>query len=112
MKLLWPMIILLSALAAGLVMFVSPDVGVGRPLILLWFVCICPGMMLIRIFQLQEPMTEWALALALSLAIDAAIAGIQLYTGHWSPSITVVILICICVIGAFAQIIATTIKRT
>ena len=110
LKLVWPVVIILSALAASLVNFVFPDL-VGRPIVVMWFLCACPGMMVIRFFQLKEPVTEWTLAIALSLAIDAAVAGIQLYSGHWSPPITLVIITGICIIGALTQIIQISLKR-
>ena len=110
LKWFWQIVITLSALAASLVNFVLPDL-VGRPIILLWFLCVCPGMMLVRFFQLKEPVTEWTLAIALSLAIDAAVAGIQVYSGHWSPPITLVIIMGICIIGVLVQIIRINIKR-
>ncbi len=110
MKLSWPVVIILSCLAASLVNFVFPDL-VGRPIVVLWFLCVCPGMMLIHFFQVKEPVTEWTLAIALSLAIDAAVAGIQLYSGHWSPPITLVIITGICIIGALTQIIQISLKR-
>lgn len=109
-SLLWPMVILLSALAAGLVNFVFPNM-VGRPLIVMWFLFVCPGMMLIRFFHLKEPVTEWTLAVALSFAIDGAIAGIQVYSGHWSPSAGLGIIMGICAIGALTQIIYISIKE-
>ena len=98
MKWFWPLFIILSALAAGLVNFILPDL-VGRPLIMLCFLCLCPGMMLIRFFHLKELVTEFTLAVALSLVIDATILTIQLYSGHWSPSTALIILISICIIG-------------
>jgi hypothetical protein len=110
LKLVWPVVIILSALAASLVNFVFPDL-VGRPIVLLWFLCVCPGMMLIRFFQLKEPVTEWTLAIALSLAIDAAVVGIQMYSGHWSPLIALVIIMGVCIIGVLIQIIQISLKR-
>ena len=83
-SLLWPAVILLSALAAGLVNFVIPDV-VGRPIIVMWFLFVCPGMVLVRFLRLSEAIAEWTLAIALSLSIDAIVAGIQMYAGLWSP---------------------------
>ena len=64
--LLWPAVILLSALAAGLVNFVIPG-AVGRPIIVMWFLFVCPGMVLVRFFRLSEAVSEWTLAIALSL---------------------------------------------
>jgi hypothetical protein len=49
--------------------------------------------------------TEWMLAIALSLTIDAVVAGIQMYAGHWSPPTTLEIIIALCILGAVAQII-------
>src|SRR5258708_38393220 len=110
LKLSWPGVIILSCLAASLVNFVFPDL-VGRPVVVLWFLCVCPGMMLIHFFQGKEPVTEWTLAIALSLPIDAAVERNQLYSGHWSPPITLVIITGICIIGALTQIIQISLKR-
>jgi len=102
-SLLWPAIIILSALAAGLVNFVIPG-AMGRPIIVMWFLFVCPGMAVVRFFQLREPIAEWTLAIALSLAIDAMVAGIQLYAGLWSPAATLGIMIGFCLVGATVQI--------
>ncbi len=72
---IWPAIITVSALAAGLVNF------------------------------LDEPITQWTLAIALSLSIDAFVAGLQLYVGKWLPAGTLEILIGFCLVGVFAQIV-------
>ena len=98
----WPTIIILSALAAGLVNFLVPGMA-GRPIIVAWFLFVCPGMMVIRFFRLKEPVTEWTLAIALSLAIDGLVVAIQLYSGHWSPPAALGIVMSICTIGAIAQ---------
>jgi hypothetical protein len=100
---LWPIIIILSAAAAGLVNFVSTDIAI-RPYIVFWFLVVCPGMVLVRFLRLKEPVVEWTLALALSFAIDALVVGIQLYAGRWSPTTTLGILIGICLGGAIMQI--------
>jgi len=101
--LLWPAVIILSALVAGLVNFVIPGAA-GQPIIVMWFLFVCPGMVLVRFFRLSEPVSEWTLAIALSLAIDAIVAGIQMYAGLWSPQATLAILIGFCLVGAIAQI--------
>lgn len=91
--------ITLSTFAAILVTFVFSDIAV-RPLLLMWFLFVCPGMTVVRFFQLDEAKIEWLLALALSIAIDAFIAGILLYAGWWSPVHIFIILISFCLIGA------------
>ena len=65
---------------------------------------VCPGMTLVRFLQLQEGITEWTLALAMSLVIDTLVAGIQLYTGTWSTEATLIIIIVLCIAGVSYQI--------
>ena len=100
---LWPAIIVLSTVATCLVTFVITDIAV-RPFIVLWFLFVCPGMALVRFFRLEELVVEWILALALSFAIDAIVAGILLYAGSWSPTATLGILMGISLGGAILQI--------
>lgn len=102
-NLVWPIIIILSAVAAGLVNFVFPDMAL-RPVIVFWFLFICPGMVLVRFLRLKEPVVEWTLAVALSFAIDAILAAIQLYAGRWSPAGTLSILMILCLCGAIVQL--------
>lgn len=103
MKWSWPLIIILSVLATGLVRFIFPDL-VGRPLIVLWFLAVCPGMMLVRFFKFKDIVTEWTLAIALSFAIDTFVACIFLYSGRWSPAGILVILLGLCFVGSFVQL--------
>lgn len=101
---LWPTIIIsLSTVATGLVTFVNTDIAV-RPFIVLWFLFVCPGMALVRFFRLEELVVEWILALALSFAVDAIVAGILLYAGRWSPTAMLGILMGISLGGAIIQI--------
>lgn len=95
----YPTMIMLSTFAAALVTFVFSDIAV-RPLLLMWFLFVCPGMTVVHFFQLDEAKMEWILALALSIAIDAFIASILLYAGWWSPEHIFIILISFCFIGA------------
>ncbi len=100
----WPMTIMLSAMAAGFVTVVSPGT-VLRPALIMWFLFVCPGMTVVRFFRLSEAVIEWTLALALSFAIDAFAAGILLYAGWWSPPRILSILIVFCSIGALIQLV-------
>ena len=106
----WPLVIILSALGAGLVNFVFPDV-VGRPIVVMWFLSVCPGMTLIRFLQLKDPIAEWTLAIALSFAIDATVAGIQMYSGLWYPKGTLGILIGFCLLSVLIQIVQLRIHK-
>lgn len=100
----WPAAIVLSTIAAGLVTFVSPGT-ILRPALLMWFLFVCPGMTVVRFFRLSETVMEWTLAIALSFAIDAFIAGILLYAGWWSPPRILGTLIVFCDIGVLMQLV-------
>ena len=101
---LWPLIILISATGAGLVTFVAIDSPV-RPLIALWFLCACPGMAFVRLLRIGEGLVGFTLAIALSLALDAIVAGTMLYAGVWSPKWGLVVLIGMSMGGVAIQIL-------
>lgn len=101
---LWPTIIVLSAIAVDLVTFVFPATAV-RPAVAMWFLFVCPGMTVVCFFRRTETVVGWMLAIALSLAIDAFIAGIMLYAGWWSPALILRILIGFCLFGAVIELI-------
>jgi hypothetical protein len=100
---LWPTIIILSAGAVSLVTFVIPASPM-RPIVVMWFLFICPGIALVRLLRLNEPVVDWTLAIALSFTIDAIVAGIQLYAGRWSPTLTLEILIALSLAGVIMQL--------
>ncbi|BCL81636.1 hypothetical protein ccbrp13_41010 [Ktedonobacteria bacterium brp13] len=80
----WPIVIICFALAAPITMRVLPGSPL-RPLVMMVFLFICPGMALIRFLRLRERASKLALALAVSFSVDGLIAGAYLYSHHWSP---------------------------
>ena len=100
----WPALILLSVIMVGLAVFVLPMLPV-RPLIVFWFLFVCPGAALVRFFSIQEPVSVGTLAVAISLSLDALIAGCQMYVGHWSPALTLVILMALTVVCLLIQLL-------
>jgi len=106
-NLLWLTIIIYSVVAAGLVTFVFTDTIV-RPVIVFWFLLVCPGMIVVRFLHLKEPVVEWTLSIALSFAIDAIVAAIQLFAGRWSPVGTLTILMSLSLCGAIVQLVTST----
>ncbi len=100
---LWPVIILLSAIAAGIVNFITP-VMVGRPLIVMWFLFVCPGMALVRFRRDDTSAVQWTLAIALSLTLDALVAGALLYAGKWSIGASLAIIMALSMVGAIVQL--------
>ena len=75
------------------------------PLIIMAFLFFCPGILFVRFLNVREPAVKYSLALALSLAIDAFLAGIFLYAGWWSPVSIIGILEGLCLIGTIVQFI-------
>ncbi len=100
----WPLIVLVSALAAGISAFALPGTLLCM-VMLLWFLLVCPGMLVVRSLRLKEPAAGWMLAIGLSIAIDALVAAIALYTGAWYPPGILGILMTLCIFGVIAQFV-------
>lgn len=100
---LWPLTIIFSAGAAALFTFVIPGTAV-RLFVDLWFLFVCPGMAVVRLFRLDNAAAEWMLAIALSFALDGIVAGLLLYINRWSPAATLVILLDFSLVGVIAQV--------
>ncbi len=98
----WTWLILLSAAAAGVVTLVNGNSQMHL-VIILWFLLVCPGMMLVRFFRLNDPALEWMLAIALSMAADTFVAGALLYSGKWSPSVAFAALLALTAGGVIVQ---------
>ncbi len=100
---LWPAAIALSAIAVVMVVFGNAPQPL-RPVIAFWFLLVCPGMALVRLLRLKEALAEWILAIALSLAIEALVAGLMVFTGLWSPGAGLAALVVISLAGALLQL--------
>jgi hypothetical protein len=101
---IWPVILVLAAIATALLVYVVPGLPI-RPYVVLAFLILCPGMALIRLLRLRDIAVEWTLAIALSIVLDAIIPTIQLYAHLWSPEISLDIILVITAIAALAQFI-------
>ncbi|HEX2979619.1 MAG TPA: hypothetical protein VHO48_05090, partial [Anaerolineaceae bacterium] len=96
---IWSLIILISAVLTALVVYTRIVPPLQPPLVF-WFLLVCPGMAFVRLFNLWDPISEWALAIALSLAIDSIVAMALLYAGQWNPSLGLRIVLVTAVVGA------------
>jgi hypothetical protein len=103
-KLFWPVLIIFSAVLAGIFVW-SNSGGILRSILLFWFILICPGMALIRLLQLKDLLSEWVLAVVLSLVLSALVAEFMVVTHLWSPPTGLAVLIGISLMGAALQII-------
>ncbi|TDA64959.1 MAG: hypothetical protein D9V45_10130 [Chloroflexi bacterium] len=93
----WPGVLILSTLAVSLAAFQNWQSPL-RPLITLWFMAVCPGMALLRVFGFRLAAAGWTLAIAFSLAIDTTVGIALLYSGRWSWQAGLVILAAITII--------------
>ena len=80
----WPATIIASAGAISLAVMcgASPVVRVS---LALWFLLVCPGMAVVRLLRISDRSSEFALAVACSLGIEAILATTMVYAGLWSP---------------------------
>ncbi len=100
----WPLIIAVSAIGVGLAVLI--DLGPPiRPLVAFWFLLVCPGMAFVRLLDIDEWITEWTMAIALSLALDALVAAIMVVTKTWSPAWALFVLIWVSLTGAVLQLV-------
>jgi hypothetical protein len=100
----WSVVIMLSAVGAGVVNALNVHVSIRAPIVL-WFLFICPGMAYVRLLRLKQYLVEWVLAIALSLALDLIVASMLLYAGRWSPSWALLILIGLSSVGALLTVV-------
>lgn len=89
---LWPLLIVVWALVTGLLVFAGSDTPL-RPVVVLPFLLVCPGLALVRLLRIREPVTELTLGVALSVALAVLVPGAMLYTGAWSPKASLALLI-------------------
>lgn len=94
----WPLVIVLSALAAGFVSYGDVHAAV-RPYIVFWFLAFCPGLALVRPLGLSSGVVQGVLAVALSLTLDTLAATIARYAGLWSPQAIITVLFGITLAG-------------
>jgi uncharacterized membrane protein len=99
---LWPVLIILSALAISIMTF-GDSQFVLRPVVALWFLVICPGKALVGVLRISEKLTELTLAVALSLVIDAVVSEALIYVGLWSPKSSLAVIVAITMSGLALQ---------
>ncbi len=109
-RFIWPLVILISAIIAGLLAASSYNAPI-RMLVAFWFLLVCPGMAFVRLFAFKEKLAEWVLAIGLSIAIDVVVSEIAVVNRMWSLQGMVDVLIGLCFIGAFLQVLNPFQKR-
>jgi hypothetical protein len=95
-------IVAAAALAAAAVAFVGAPEPLRAPIVLA-FLALGPGMAFVPLLGLRDPVAELTLGLAVSLALDLAVAMTMLYAGAWSPPASLAVLAAIALSGAALQ---------
>jgi hypothetical protein len=87
----WAGVVAAFALAAVAASSAGAPAPVRAPLVLA-FVLLGPGMAYIPLLGLGDLLAELTLGLAVSLALDLAVAATMLYAGAWSPRTSLFVL--------------------
>lgn len=109
----WPTIISASALLS---VVVTLSGGALRPVVVSWFLLICPGMAMVRLLHIEDFVIELTLAVAFSIAISTVVAEMML-ARIWSSEGGLLVLVSVSMLGAALQIIdakrrAVDVERT
>jgi O-antigen/teichoic acid export membrane protein len=104
MNLKWSTLITVTAALAILSLSTPVSLGV-RPLLTIGFLLFCPGMAFIQLLQFKDLVQELVLAVALSLALDLLVAAAILYAGLWSPTLIMLILVGLSIIGVLCHLL-------
>jgi hypothetical protein len=98
-------------LAAGSAAFVFTGIDFPlRPVFVLAFLFVCPGMALVRHLRIGG-IAELTLGVALSFALGTIVPGTMLYAGAWSPGLGLLVLIVITLAATLADIARLRLER-
>jgi len=107
---LWPVILIISATIIGVLTLGDISTPLRAPAAF-WFLLVGPGMAFVPFLRLKEWLAEALLAIALSIALDALVAGTMLYAGVWSPRLGLVVLVEITFAGVVLQLLRRSPSR-
>jgi len=102
--LVWPGGMTCSALLVALVVFVLPLDSL-RPVLVLPFLLVCPGLAVVRRLRLTNWWLELLLAIGASVAIETLLATIMVYAGVWSPRLLLAVLIWLSLIAGIEELV-------
>jgi hypothetical protein len=94
-----PAVATVSALAALAAVLGDMDTGVRAPLVF-WFVLTGPGMTVVSLLRVRDPLLEVAATFAISLALGVGVAEALLYLDLWSSVLGLWVLSVLTLVGA------------
>jgi hypothetical protein len=100
----WPVVIIVSAAGAGLVVIGDLQSPI-RPLIVFWFLLICPGMAFVQLIQVKKPLNALILAISFSVTIDTIVSVLMAFFKIWSPEWGLLGIMCLSLMGAIPRLV-------
>jgi len=91
------------ALAAGAVTFAGAAAPL-RPAVVLVFLAVGPGLALVSLLRLDEPLEELLLIVGASLVLDLLAAEALVLSRVWSADVCLLVLMAIAIAGALAHV--------
>jgi hypothetical protein len=95
----WPVGIILAAVVTAILVFSGVGAG-ARPYVVLGFALVCPGMALVRLLGIGDPLLEVAVAIALSIGVEVLASLAMIFAGLWSPKALFAGLVAFVIVGA------------
>lgn len=102
--LLWPVVITASAAMAVATALLDTGPPV-QPLLVIWFLLVCPGMAFVRLLRLPGLVLQWILAIVVSIALGVVVSQAFLYLHYWSPVAGLVTLAAFSLVGVILQLL-------
>ena len=106
----WAVLAPLSALPA----ITSVEAGFGgplQPLLVGWFLLVCPGMAFVPMLRVGSPLLELALGVAVSLGLGVVVGQVMVFTDTWSPLGGLLVLSVVTLVGAAVQLVVAGVFR-
>ena len=75
-----------------------------QPLLVGWFLLVCPGMAFVGLVRPPSPLFALTLSIAVSCALAVVVAQALLFAGAWSPVAGLIILAALTTVGAGADL--------
>ena len=99
----WRALLILASISALLGTVAAGGASPVRALLAIWVLSVCPGLAVLGLARLGDPLMETTLVLGLSVALDVIVAGVLTYTIGWRPDLALVILLAFSLGGAALQ---------
>jgi uncharacterized membrane protein len=107
---LTPLVAAAVGVVAALLVVTDSNAAV-RPFVVLPFLLAGPGLALVSLLDLDEPLEEVVLAIALSVSLDVLVALVMLYGRFWSPAAGVGFLAGVTVLACALRVLRLRVRR-